>query len=97
MKRRKIYIYSLVAAVIIVGLIATFLYPTSKYDPVFCVTDSDCVPAQCCHATSVINKQYAPNCGGVACTLECQPGTLDCGYARPVCTNNRCAIETLGG
>ena len=97
MKKKRIYVYSLVAAIIIVGLIATFLYPTSKEDPGYCTTDSDCVPAQCCHATSVVNKQYSPDCEGVACTLDCSPGTLDCGYSIPVCANNRCAIETLGG
>lgn len=59
-----------------------------------CVTDADCVPAQCCHATSCTNKEFAPDCTGVACTLECRIGTLDCG-GDCYCMNNRCAARLI--
>ena len=57
-----------------------------------CKTDSDCVPAQCCHPTSVINKQYAPNCSAVLCDASCQ-GPLDCGTGKPVCMKGTCVIQ----
>lgn len=44
-----------------------------------CRTDADCVKATCCHATACIVRDAAPDCAGVACTMECRPGTLDCG------------------
>jgi len=44
-----------------------------------CSTAADCVPDSCCHASSCVAKDQAPNCEGVMCTMECQPGTLDCG------------------
>ena len=46
----------------------------------YCSSDSDCVQEQCCHATSAVNKAYAPDCRNTACTMECRGGTLDCGY-----------------
>jgi hypothetical protein len=44
-----------------------------------CKTDADCVPAQCCHATSCVAKGAAPDCKATMCTKECRGGTLDCG------------------
>ena len=57
-----------------------------------CVVDEDCVPTQCCHTTKVINKLYAPDCLGIACTEECKSGTQDCGCGKPVCVDNKCVI-----
>ena len=57
-----------------------------------CFADTDCVPAQCCHSTDVVNKIYAPKCSGVFCTENCLQGTLDCGFGKPLCVNNRCTI-----
>ncbi len=55
----------------------------------FCSSDSDCIPDSCCHATGCISKDQAPNCNNIACTLECAPGTLDCGgYCS--CEKNKC-------
>jgi hypothetical protein len=56
-----------------------------------CATDSDCVPEQCCHATSCINKEKKGVCN-VACTLNCQPGTLDCGGSC-TCDSGKCAAH----
>lgn len=44
-----------------------------------CKTDADCVPAQCCHPTACVPASEAPSCDDVMCTMECKPGTLDCG------------------
>ncbi len=58
-----------------------------------CTVDADCVPAQCCHATDAVNKQSAPDCRNVLCTLQCEPGTLDCGQGEVKCRQNKCAVE----
>jgi hypothetical protein len=64
----------------------------------YCVDDSNCIPAQCCHPTSCINRDSAPNCEGVVCTLECRGGTMDCGYGYCACVDNRCqAVFTKTG
>jgi len=58
----------------------------------FCSSDTDCVPDRCCHATGCISKDQAPKCDNIACTLECAPGTLDCGgYC--ACEKNKCVAK----
>ena len=57
-----------------------------------CTQDSDCVEAQCCHATGVVNKKYAPECQNVYCTESCE-GPLDCGKGSPACENSKCVIK----
>jgi len=52
----------------------------------------DCVPAQCCHPTSCIDKKFAPDCTGVPCTLECSPGTMDCGAGYCARINGVCQV-----
>jgi len=44
-------------------------------------SDEDCVPAQCCHPTSCVNRAAQPACGDVMCTTICE-GPLDCGAGR---------------
>jgi len=56
-----------------------------------CLVDSDCVGAQCCHPTSLINKEFAPDCEGIACTMSCE-GPLDCGQGKGVCQEGYCVI-----
>ncbi len=36
-----------------------------------------CYPSDCCHATVCSLEQ--PDCTGAICTMDCRPGTLDCG------------------
>lgn len=55
-----------------------------------CATDSDCVPISCCHASSCVPRDKAPNCSDTFCTLECSPGTLDCNQGSCSCINNKC-------
>ncbi len=59
-----------------------------------CVSDSDCVLAQCCHANSCISKENAPNCEGILCTQECRAGTIDCGGSC-ACENNKCVANLV--
>jgi hypothetical protein len=56
-----------------------------------CAVDDDCVPEQCCHATTCINKDKKGVCN-LACTMECRGGTLDCGgYCS--CENGKCVAQ----
>lgn len=57
-----------------------------------CKTDAECVPATCCHPTSVVNQKYAPDCAAIACDMSCQV-PLDCGGAKIACQNNKCVIK----
>jgi len=59
-----------------------------------CSIDSDCVASTCCHPGSCVNKNSAPDCSGVACTMSCEPGTLDCGQASCNCVNKKCVAKT---
>ena len=67
----KVYVAILVIAVIAAAALATSYYmPINEYmaDPYHCVTASDCVPEQCCHPTSCVNRNNAPDCSGIMCT-----------------------------
>jgi hypothetical protein len=55
-----------------------------------CVTDSDCVPEQCCHPTSCINRDYKGVCT-LLCTNSCD-GPIDCGAGHCGCVNGRCGV-----
>jgi len=56
-----------------------------------CTTDTDCVPAQCCHPTSCVRQAEKPACSNVMCTMSCE-GPLDCGAGSCGCTNSRCSV-----
>lgn len=66
----------------------------SKTNPGSCVADEDCVPATCCHPTQVVNKQFAPNCRAIMCTMSCET-VLDCGRGMPVCNNGTCEVKKI--
>lgn len=55
-----------------------------------CTVDSDCVPAQCCHPTSCINKVAERACNEM-CTMSCQ-GPLDCGAGSCGCVKGTCSV-----
>ncbi|ODS39279.1 MAG: hypothetical protein A7316_05940 [Candidatus Altiarchaeales archaeon WOR_SM1_86-2] len=57
-----------------------------------CAADDECVPATCCHPSKCVYKDQAPYCESVACTLECRSGTMDCGYGRCACIDNKCQV-----
>jgi hypothetical protein len=72
-------------------LIGIWVYVAKHPEPE-CNADSDCVPSDCCHAISCTAKNNSPDCEGVMCTMNCEPGTLDCGGSC-VCQNNKCAAN----
>jgi len=57
-----------------------------------CSADGDCVPAQCCHPTDCVKKELKPDCTGILCTMECAPGTMDCGQGHCACVDNKCVV-----
>jgi hypothetical protein len=57
-----------------------------------CTQDIDCIQAQCCHATDVVNKDNRPDCTGILCSAECAPNTMDCGQAKAKCIENACTL-----
>lgn len=57
-----------------------------------CQTDSDCVPAECCHPTSCINTRFKSVCN-LFCTQECS-GPLDCDAGSCQCINGKCAVKS---
>jgi hypothetical protein len=60
----------------------------------YCTTDNDCVPAECCHPTSCINRVYKGACT-MLCTDVCQ-GPIDCGAGRCGCVNMTCSVIASG-
>jgi hypothetical protein len=60
-----------------------------------CSQDSDCVEEQCCHATSCVNSNYAPECNE-DCDNNCS-GPMDCGAGACICSQGRCVTEILSG
>lgn len=64
--------------------------PTPSADQTSCTGDWDCVPAQCCHPTSCINRAFKGVCT-VACTLSCE-GPIDCGAGHCGCVSGRCQV-----
>lgn len=77
-----------------VMLLACFLLVACTSVPIEkqCSLDSDCVKAECCHATDVINKDYGPDCTAILCSQECS-GPLDCGEGVPACVRGECVIK----
>ncbi|MBT4935556.1 hypothetical protein HOL21_02855 [Candidatus Woesearchaeota archaeon] len=74
--------------ILIVCLFIVACVPAEKQ----CSTDTDCVKATCCHASSSVNKEFAPECQGQICTLECVEGTTDCGYGDIKCISGSCEV-----
>ena len=86
---------------ILAGIIGIFLVMgclgSEEIDPtVACKMDSvkavpDCVPAQCCHPSSCVNFDYAPDCTNTVCTMSCE-GPIDCGAGSCGCVNGKCEV-----
>ena len=64
--------------------------PTPTAGQGSCTGDSDCVPAQCCHPTSCINRASKGVCN-VLCTANCQ-GPIDCGAGHCGCVGGACTV-----
>jgi glucose/arabinose dehydrogenase/plastocyanin len=59
-------------------------------DAMSCTTDDDCVPEQCCHPTSCINRASKGVCT-LLCTNVCE-GPIDCGAGHCSCVNGKCSV-----
>lgn len=80
---------------IVFGVVLVLLFLTGcveLFEEEGCKADEDCVPATCCHADSCVNVENKPDCTGIMCTMECAPGTLDCG-GKCVCEGNVCTAQ----
>jgi len=81
----------------IAGLIALiffmFAFKPTEYSEVpeelQCNSDAECVPASDCHASTCINENFKQP-SEVFCTMNCEPGTLDCGQGECKCISNQC-------
>lgn len=65
---------------------------TNNVEEKSCISDLDCVAATCCHATDSVNIDSRPDCQGVLCTANCEPGTMDCGQAKAKCIEDICSV-----
>ena len=64
---------------------------TIAADAQTCTADADCVPVQCCHPTSCVNKASISRVCNLMCTQGCT-GPLDCGAGSCGCTNGKCSV-----
>jgi hypothetical protein len=61
-----------------------------------CETDADCIKDACCHPKACVAVAKEPECDDVACTLDCQAGTMDC-YGGCLCQDGKCAARLWMG
>jgi hypothetical protein len=95
MKRPLVGLIFAIAVLIFLVYVISTNIPKSNpitIDNMTCAVDSDCAPAQCCHATSVVNKNFAPDCANIFCTMECRSGTIDCDNGEIKCVNSECTV-----
>jgi hypothetical protein len=80
--------------VLIVVLLTIFLIGCSGSisEELQCSEDIDCVPNACCHADGTVNKESAPNCSSMFCTMDCAPDTIDCGQGDLKCLEGQCQV-----
>ena len=83
-------IYIIAILIFFLLLITACSSSTSISEEKACTSDLDCIPAECCHPTTAVNKEYAPDCSKELCTLNCRPGTLDCGQGDIRCVEGAC-------
>ena len=67
---------------------------TTSPEPQACTTYDDCVPRECCHPTSCINRANKGVCT-LLCTAVCQ-GPIDCGAGSCGCVNGTCSVVSTG-
>jgi hypothetical protein len=69
--------------------------PTIIGDNRTCSVNSDCVPEQCCHPTSCINRKFKGVCT-LLCTQVCE-GPIDCGGGHCECEGGTCQVISSPG
>ena len=73
--------------IVMVALVIGFFWFVESLD-----REEECVAASCCHATECVLESEAPNCSDTVCSLNCEPGTLDCGQARCEYVDGECGV-----
>jgi len=89
MKKRLIFFVVVLAILVTSGFII-FENLNNNSGNESCSVNSDCVASSCCHPKDCVDKNSAPSCKGIACTMSCEVGTLDCGQGSCECKNNKC-------
>jgi hypothetical protein len=96
MKKKSKVIILIFLAILLIVITMLFITSLNKQkvasspSNTACVYDSDCVPAQCCHPDSCINKDYKGVCN-LFCTEVCS-GPLDCGAGSCGCVKGKCSV-----
>jgi hypothetical protein len=90
MNMKILLVLSIIAATILVVSCASQVPKEQQ-----CTADTDCTAAICCHSDSAVNNDYAPDCGGILCSADCQAGTMDCGQAAAKCVQGACTVVDI--
>ena len=86
-------VFVVILALVIIASILFIQNAGIKVNNKECNSDSDCIPATCCHASACVAKEKAPDCKIIMCTEECLTNTLDCGQGSCICQNNKCTAQ----
>ena len=92
MKRKKILISILIILILVLTVNFIIKDKNNIQEEKECVSDSDCVPKTCCHSSSCVSIEQAPDCTDTFCTMECRPNTMDCGAGSCACINDKCEV-----
>ena len=84
-----------IIAVAVLLFIGGFIFLQPRDERLACSSAADCVPAGCCHSDSAVNKNFSPNCADIVCSAVCEPNTMDCGQAKPICKFGKCSVEVI--
>ena len=94
----------IVIALFFVGAIVLFAWIKDKEQPILdvreCVADNDCVPAECCDASTCVPEEEKPNCiiEETGEEVPCRPGCFSDKYNHLGCSENRgCKCNTDTG
>jgi hypothetical protein len=83
-------IISVLILILILLAVVVILISYPGKDTKYCKINEDCIPSSCCHPTDCMNSGNKPDCKDIMCTMECKPGTMDCGQGHCGCINNEC-------
>jgi hypothetical protein len=75
--------------IVVVLLVVGFFWFVSNWES---EEDLVCVPASCCHADSCVLESETPDCDGTICTMNCEPGTMDCGQGHCEYIDGECEV-----
>ncbi|MBU2523457.1 MAG: preprotein translocase subunit SecG [Nanoarchaeota archaeon] len=87
------WIFRIILAIALIAVVLSMIPKSSDLSGKECKIDADCVKASCCHPTSCVAKESAPNCDNNLCSQECVPNTLDCGQGSCVCNQGTCGVS----